>query len=74
MDEILVKTGLPQEDLVNYLSSELSMETVDFSPINPTEEIIGLLTPELARKFEIPFLGDDGAEIELAVGDPLDTC
>ena len=72
MDEILAKTGLPQEDLVNYLSSELSMEAVDFSQINPTEEIIGLLTPELARKFEVLPLGMTGAEIELAVGDPLD--
>ena len=72
MDEILAKTGLPQEDLVNYLSSELSMEAVDFSQVNPTEEIIGLLTPELARKFEVLPLGMTGAEIELAVGDPLD--
>ena len=68
----LPKTGLPQEDLVNYLSSELSMEAVDFSQVNPTEEIIGLLTPELARKFEVLPLGMTGAEIELAVGDPLD--
>ena len=72
MDEILAKTGLPQEDLVNYLSSELSMEAVDFSQVNPTQEIIGLLTPELARKFEVLPLGVTGAEIELAVGDPLD--
>jgi type IV pilus assembly protein PilB len=72
MDEILAKTGLPQEDLVNYLCSELSMEAVDFSQVNPTEEIIGLLTPELARKFEVLPLGMTGAEIELAVGDPLD--
>ena len=72
MDEILAKTGLPQEDLVNYLSSELSMEAVDFSQVNPTQEIIGLLTPELARKFEVLPLGMTGAEIELAVGDPLD--
>ena len=69
MDEILAKTGLPQEDLVNYLSSELSMEAVDFSQVNPTQEIIGLLTPELARKFEVLPLGVTGAEIELAVGD-----
>ena len=72
MDEILAKTGLPQEDLVNYLSSELSMEAVDFSQVNPTEEVIGLLTSELARKFEVLPLGMTGAEIELAVGDPLD--
>ena len=43
MDEILAKTGLPQEDLVNYLSSELSMEAVDFSQVNPTEEILSLI-------------------------------
>ena len=72
MGEILAKTGLPQGDLVSYLSSELSMEAIDLSQVNPTEEIIGLLTPDLARKFEVFPLGVTGAEIELAVGDPLD--
>ena len=72
MDEILAKTGLPKEDLVNYLSSELSMEAVDLSQVNPTEEIIGLLTPDLARQFEALPLDATGAEIELALGDPLD--
>jgi len=72
MDELLVKTGIPQEDLVNYLSSELSMEAVDLSQVNPTEEIIGLLTPELARKYEVFPLGVTGAEVLVALGDPLD--
>jgi type IV pilus assembly protein PilB len=72
MDELLVKTGIPQEDLVNYLSSELSMEAVDLSQVNPTEEIIGLLTPELARKYEAFPLGVTGAEVLVALGDPLD--
>ena len=61
MDEILAKTGLPKEDLVNYLSSELSMEAVDLSQVNPTEEIIGLLTPDLARQFEALPLDATGA-------------
>lgn len=71
MDELLVRTGLPQDDIVNYLAGELSMEAADLSQVNPTEEIVGLLTPDLARKYEAFPLGASGSEVEIALGNPL---
>ena len=52
MNGVLAKTGMPEHEVANYLSSELNMDAVDLSSLNPTEEIINLLTPEWARKYE----------------------
>ena len=72
MNELLSRTGLPEEEVANFLSTELSMETVDLSQVNPTEEVIALLTPELARRYQAFPLGANGAEIEVVFGNPLD--
>ena len=72
MNELLSRTGLPEEEVAKFLSTELSMETVDLSQANPTEEVIALLTPELARRYQAFPLGANGAEIEIAFGNPLD--
>ena len=48
------------------------MDAVDLTEVNPTEDIIALLTPEWARKYEAFPLGATGAEIEIVFGNPLD--
>ena len=40
--------------------------------LNPTQEVLSLLTPEWARKYEVFPLGQNGAELEIAFGNPLD--
>ena len=72
MDGLLAKIGLAQEEIVNFLAGELSMEAIDLSEANPTEEVLGLLTPELARKYEAYPVGTTGAEVEIVFGNPLD--
>ena len=72
MNGVLSKTGMPEHEVANYLSSELNMDAVDLSSLNPTEEIINLLTPEWARKYEAFPIGVSGSEIEIVFGNPLD--
>ena len=72
MNFVLEKTGTAEHDVVNFLASELNMEAVDLSQVNPSEEIVALLTPEWARKYEAFPLGVSGAEIEIVFGNPLD--
>ena len=72
MNLVLEKTGTAEHDVVNFLASELNMEAVDLSQVNPSEEIVALLTPEWARKYEAFPLGLSGAEIEIVFGNPLD--
>ena len=72
MNGVLVKTGMPETEGVNFLASELNMDAVDLAQVNPTEDIISLLTPEWARKYEAFPIGATGAEIEIVFGNPLD--
>ncbi len=72
MNGVLAKTGMPEEEVVNFLASEMNMDAVDITQLNPTEEILNLLTPEWARKYEAFPLGATGAEIEIVFGNPLD--
>ena len=72
MNGVLAKTGMPEEEVVNYLAAEMNMDAVDLTQVNPTEEIINLLTAEWAMKYEAFPLGATGAEIEIVFGNPLD--
>ena len=72
MNGVLEKTGMPESEVVGFLASELNMDAVDLTEVNPTEDIIALLTPEWARKYEAFPLGATGAEIEIVFGNPLD--
>ena len=72
MNGVLAKTGMPESEVVSFLASELNMDAVDLTEVNPTEDIIALLTPEWARKYEAFPLGATGAEIEIVFGNPLD--
>jgi general secretion pathway protein E/type IV pilus assembly protein PilB len=72
MNGVLEKTGMPEEEVVNFLAGELNMDTVDLSTLNPTEEVINILTPEWARKYEAFPIGATGSEIEIVFGNPLD--
>ncbi|MEC7393937.1 MAG: GspE/PulE family protein [Verrucomicrobiota bacterium] len=72
MNLVLEKTGTHETDVVNFLASELNMESVDLAEVNPPEEILALLSPEWARQYEAFPLGVSGAEIEIVFGNPLD--
>ena len=72
MNLVLEKTGTHETDVVNFLASELNMESVDLAEVNPPEEILALLSHEWARQYEAFPLGVSGAEIEIVFGNPLD--
>lgn len=72
LDSLLETLGLSTEEVVNFLSAELAMEAVDVSTVNPTSEILSLLSPENARRYEAIPLGTDGTSIDLLLGNPLD--
>ena len=72
MNLVLEKTGTHETDVVNFLASELNMESVDLAEVNPPQEILALLSPEWARQYEAFPLGVSGAEIEIVFGNPLD--
>ena len=72
MNLLLERLELSTEEVVGYLAAELKIDPVDVSEVNPSEEIVGLLSAETARQYEALPLGTDGVSVDLALGDPID--
>jgi general secretion pathway protein E/type IV pilus assembly protein PilB len=70
----LVETGkIAWAKITAALSQEFDMELVDVSQVSPTDDILKLIGREQAEKHNILPLQMDGAELLLAISDPLDT-
>jgi general secretion pathway protein E/type IV pilus assembly protein PilB len=55
------------------LAKEFDMEVVDLALVAPAEDVLKLVSRDLAERHRILPLQMDGSELEVAVGDPLDT-
>ena len=64
--------GLSKEEITTFLAGELGMQIIDLSQISPPDEILSLLSPELARQYEAIPIGDNGSSIDLILGNPVD--
>ena len=69
---LLAKLQLTPEEVVHFLGAELSMETIDVSEVNPSSEILGLLSADQARLYEAIPIGIDGSTVDIVLGNPLD--
>ena len=72
MNILLEKTGMPKEEVLGFLSAELNMESVDLSQVEVSEDIISILKPEWAKKYEVMPLGQNEFEAEITFANPLD--
>lgn len=72
MNLLLSKLELPTEEVVNFLGAEMNMDPIDLSMINPSAEILTLLSSEQARLYEAIPIDMDGTSVDLVLGDPLD--
>ena len=66
------RTGMPKQEIINYLSNELNMEAIDLEQISLPDEILRLVKPEWARQYEVIPLGENGTEVEMVFANPLD--
>lgn len=72
--EKLVSGGIVSWQLITEaLGKEFDMELVDLALVAPSEEVIKLVSRDLAERHRILPLQMDGSELQVAVGDPLDT-
>jgi len=71
--ENLVKEGVVSaEDITRTLASQNGMDYIDLAQVTPSPELVGLLTPEIARRYKtIPVSEHDGSVV-MAVADPMD--
>ena len=70
----LVETGkVAWPQITAALSKEFDMELIDVSQVSPSDDILKLISREQAEARNILPLQMDGAELLVAISDPLDT-
>jgi type II secretion system protein E len=71
--ENLVKEGLVSaEDITRTLASQNGMDYIDLAQVTPSPELVGLLTPENARRYKTVPVSEHDGSVVLAVADPMD--
>jgi type II secretory ATPase GspE/PulE/Tfp pilus assembly ATPase PilB-like protein len=71
--ENLVKEGIVSaEDIARTLASQNGMDYIDLAQVTPSPELVGLLTPEIARRYKTVPVSEHDGSLVLAVADPMD--
>ncbi len=73
MVETLIKEGtVSPEDVARTLASQNGMDFVDLSLVTPSPELVGLLSPENARRYKTVPVSEHDGSLVLAIADPMD--
>lgn len=72
MDQLLEKSGLSKQEVVDFLAGELNMAPVDLAEVKPAQEVLDCVSTVMAREYEVFPLEVNGAEIDLALANPVD--
>jgi len=73
MVETLIKEGtVSAEDVARTLASQNGMDFVDLSLVAPSPELVGLLSPENARRYKTVPVSEHDGSLVLAIADPMD--
>lgn len=73
LGRIMVDLNLVTDDqLVKALAEQHQVRTVDVATVNPPDEILTLVPPELAHRHQVLPLGRDAAFLFVAMSDPGD--
>jgi general secretion pathway protein E/type IV pilus assembly protein PilB len=73
LDKLVELNSVTWKAVTAALGVEFDMEVIDVSLVAPAEDILKLVTKEQAEKLNLLPLQMGGAELQVAVADPLDT-
>lgn len=73
LDKLVELNSVTWKAITAALGVEFDMEVIDVSLVAPAEDILKLVTKEQAEKLNLLPLQMGGAELQVAVADPLDT-
>jgi type IV pilus assembly protein PilB len=73
LDALVAAGAVTWEAITAALAREFDMELVDLAQVAPPEDLLKLVSRDLAERHRILPLQMDGSELQVAVGDPLDT-
>lgn len=63
--------ALTEEAVYKALSQEFNMELTDLSVVRPGEDLLKLVTRDLALRYKVFPMSLDGKQLDLAISDPL---
>jgi len=72
VDSIIREGIVSAEDVSRTMASQNGMDFVDLSQITPSPDLIGLLTPETARRYKTVPISEHDGSLVLAIADPMD--
>jgi type II secretory ATPase GspE/PulE/Tfp pilus assembly ATPase PilB-like protein len=71
--EAMVREGLVrEEDIARTLAAQNGMDFVDLSHATPNPDLVGLLTPETARRYKAVPVSEHDGSVVVAIADPMD--
>ncbi len=73
LDKLVELNSVSWKAITAALGVEFDMEVIDVTQVAPAEDILKLVTKEQAEKLNLLPLQMGGAELQVAVADPLDT-
>jgi type IV pilus assembly protein PilB len=71
LNRVLVSLGiLKDEDVASAIGLMYHLPSVELQDLTPTAEVLGLLTPEIVRKYQVLPLSVSGKTLRVAIADP----
>jgi len=71
LGQIVVDQGyITEDELMNYLSNQMNLETIDLSEDKISKEVVNLIPASLAKKYKLIPVRQSGNEIVVAMTDP----
>ena len=70
--DVLIQQGIvTQEDVTRALAAHAAMDFVDLSALSVSDEVIGMVPRDIAKRFKVIPLVESETGLMIAVGDPL---
>ncbi len=73
LDKLVAEGKVAWKAITAALGKEFDMEVVDLAQVVPSEDLLKLVSRDLADRHGVLPLQMEGAELAVAIGDPLDT-
>ena len=73
LDKLVADGKVAWKAITAALGKEFDMEVVDLAQVMPSEDLLKLVSRDLAERHGVLPLQMEGAELAVAIGDPLDT-
>jgi type IV-A pilus assembly ATPase PilB len=72
VDRLIEHGVVSLEDVTRALAAQANMDFVDLSQLAISNEVIALITPEVARRYKVVPVAQVDSGLMVAIGDPLD--